>query len=319
MVFAFKVYLVKPSRSLSGTDIDQHLRPADAKVFNVLRIAAERHPGSYLSMSEIANLAFGQRDRSSAQVKNLIQRSIYEIRQKFGRDVVLSRGAQYRLQVEAPEAPVVLPAVEEQAVKWQAGRWGQFGSRICELLRLAQGEKGATLSRLVLFGDDAVNCVSDFPDELQAVLRVFRAVQFFCPDLRVVVHCLDRLSSGGPSSLDLREYAGLLKIVVTPVPGIAGVAWIDQFEGQSFVELGTPTSSPLRVVSGAAAHRFLVHYDARLAMLSGDGSPSAQPLRIDRFDLPTQRSFEELRDFLRMRRIRKDDGRVIPFINEILG
>src|SRR5512140_2099471 len=75
---------------------DERLRPKDRKVFLLLAQWAIEKPGEFLSMAQIA-VAGWQQDLDDLQIKNNVQRAVYEIRQEFGRDVVLRQGNGYRL------------------------------------------------------------------------------------------------------------------------------------------------------------------------------------------------------------------------------
>src|SRR5260370_41850824 len=83
---------------------EDQLRPSDGRIFRLLVESAKNTPTRFLSMREIAEAAReGDRQMDTIQIKNIVQRSVYEIRQRLGREVIVRRGADYRLDLESLE------------------------------------------------------------------------------------------------------------------------------------------------------------------------------------------------------------------------
>jgi hypothetical protein len=269
-------------------------------------------------MREIADFAFGPGDRNPAQIKNLVQRSIYEIRQRFGRDAVLSRGPHYRLQpgIFSPSARVAGPNLEPfeaTAVSEDA-----FASRIREVLSQARGASGDDLRCLVFFGSEAVSSLADAHNDLGNLLLTFRTVRVLCPDLEPTFHLLQKLAKFVQEQhRHLSDYAAFLQILVTPCPGAAGLGWIDKHEAGCFVEISGVRREPVTVATEAIARHFFGHYEERWALLAEQFGANPHPLLIDSLDIPTWNRSRAMRSSIHLQCVETGNTELMSLLGNL--
>jgi hypothetical protein len=311
------VGLVKPIRVQSPGDAEEQLRPADAKVFRALEVAAQQQPRAFLSMHEIADLAFGPGERNPSQIKNLVQRSIYEIRQRFGRDAVLSRGPHYRLQpgmfLSARGAGQGLESFDATTASGDA-----FAARIREVLRAATGEKGDKLRCLVFFGSEAASSLADVHEDLGNLLLAFRRVRVLCPDLKPSLHLLEKLAKFVQKrDRHLRDYAAFLQILVTPCPGAAGLGWINSDGPGCFVELSGVRREAVTVATETDALHFFGHYEERWTLLEEQFGANPHPLLIDSLDIPTWNRARAMRGSIHLQCVETGNTELISLLGNL--
>lgn len=293
-VIPANVYRFPPPVRLEG-----QLKPADAKVFRVLREAAAQRPDAFLSMQEIAAQAFGQPEWSASKIKNVVQRSIYEIRQRFGRDSIVNHGAQYRL--ELPAAPAAQPPTQWEAPEG-AGQFTSgpgFPARVREVLERAASKEGSPLSRLTFFGDGAVTAVEECASQLASALRACKTVRILGPDAQQIIDLLLKCSAAFDGQLDYLD--GFLELFVTACPGSAGFAWVDRHDDNCTVELCGALAKPTVIAVGGEARAYLQRSDDRWNQMEAEFKPPYRTLRLDAYDLLLQRNLPAVRQYATLR------------------
>lgn len=234
-------------------------------------------------MQEIAELGWSgeRRPRGVVQIKNNVQRAIYEIREIFGHEIILNRRATYRLNTEyvlrpghserSPERrePIVLP--------------DSFEAHIRRLLQ--EAKESEDFLRGVLWGNHAALVLRENSDELLETVQSGRQIRLVCADGQLAVDIIAQMIwKYGRVSDFCDRFRGWIEMAVMTLPLGAGVAWIDRHEDRSRLHAGGPDNVTALLGNGPSVNAFLAPLEERMAQLRAMANGSRPLLFVDRFD-----------------------------------
>jgi hypothetical protein len=235
---------------------DERLRPKDRKVFLLLAKWAIEKPTEFLPMSQIASAGW-EDELDQLQIKNNVQRAIYEIRQQFGRDAIIRQANNYRLDLNELDHRLRQKDRSTPDREFEPrGSAAGFTQRIGAVLAQASG--ATTLNRLLLWGPQSLLGMIEHSSPLYDAIRSRRLIQVGSgvADGRLAVDVVKALlySTDGIGLRDLhKQCAGSFHIALARACLGSGICWIDHQTDRSFVEHAGLGGALIRVGEGSPA------------------------------------------------------------------
>lgn len=262
---------------------DEQLRPGHAQVFRVLREAATERPGEYVTMRELAERGWNpdRRPRDVLQIKNNVQRAIYEIRMKLGRDLILNEGSTYRLNEQyletalTPEGrvasePVLIPE--------------SFDSQIRNLLREAKDTRD--LRSLVIWGTRAALTLRESSDEMLEAALAGRNIRLVCSEGQIAVDIVAQMMwkhSEPPEAFCRRLCSWIEFDVMANQPG-TGAAWLSLREADSRLHMALDSGKMEILATGPGVEAYLGPLEKRIDQVRASTLPYKPLILVDKFD-----------------------------------
>lgn len=283
MVSASESKVPRPAETISSLPDEwaRQLSPRYAQVLRVLLEAAQKRPGEYLTMRELAEKGWApdRRPQDALQIKNNVQRVIYELRMKLGRDFVLNEGSTYRLNPQLVE--VGNPSrIQKNTVDIPK----RLDSQIRNLLR--EIRDSADLRHATLWGTELALTLRENTDELLEAAQAGRNLRIVCAEAEVAVDIVSQMLWKYGEGLDsfCQRFRGWIELIVLSYPLGAGVAWIGLREPESRL-LSLGSSGTLDVIaSGIAASTYIAPLEARILQLRARLLPDQPLIVLDSFD-----------------------------------